>query len=358
MIKFFRKIRQNLLSEGKTTKYFKYAIGEILLIVFGIFIALQLQNWNEKRKQEAQFKVILEQLYNTIKFDTEVFEGEKEFFEYQRELAQNILTHTDSLPFNELVSSLFTITNQSLSYESESQFHVQNLQYNPNNLAQNEVVKEIVNYTNNIKKSYEIDNRLERLLEDNNIAAPIIDFTQDGLGLFKADSSYYSKTDVTNLERMVKSDNLRAILKSLQTKIIYNKFNAQNRNADGLSIMRMIKTYYPEVKIVYSDVGIIGTALNGYDDVGAKSTPMILTDVANSIWELDLFLKKGTVKFRCRDSWTQNWGASRNDASIFPKGGAEQDGPNIPIEIAGDYHITLNLNTNSYEFSLLKKINE
>ncbi len=79
MIKFFRKIRQNLLLESKTTKYFKYAIGEILLIVFGIFIALQLQNWNEKRKQEAQFKVILEQLYNTIKFDTEVFEGEKEF---------------------------------------------------------------------------------------------------------------------------------------------------------------------------------------------------------------------------------------------------------------------------------------
>ncbi len=253
---------------------------------------------------------------------------------------------------------MFTITNQSLSYESESQFHVQNLQYNPNNLAQNEVVKEIVNYTNNIKKSYEIDNRLERLLEDNNIAAPIIDFTQDGLGLFKADSSYYSKTDVTNLERLVKSDNLRAILKTLQTKIIYNKFNAQNRNADGLSIMRMIKTYYPDVKIVYSDVGIIGTAINGYDDVGAKSTPMILTDVANSIWELDLFLKKGTVKFRCRDSWTQNWGASRNDASIFPKGGAEQDGPNIPIENAGDYHITLNLNTNSSEFLLLKKINK
>ena len=50
MIKFFRKIRQNLLSEGKTGKYFKYAIGEIVLVVIGILIALTINNWNEKQK--------------------------------------------------------------------------------------------------------------------------------------------------------------------------------------------------------------------------------------------------------------------------------------------------------------------
>ena len=49
MIKFFRKIRQNLLSEGKTLKYFKYAIGEIVLVVIGILIALQINNWNQNR---------------------------------------------------------------------------------------------------------------------------------------------------------------------------------------------------------------------------------------------------------------------------------------------------------------------
>ena len=51
MIKFFRKIRQQLLSEGKIGKYFKYAIGEIVLVVIGILIALQINNWNEERKQ-------------------------------------------------------------------------------------------------------------------------------------------------------------------------------------------------------------------------------------------------------------------------------------------------------------------
>jgi hypothetical protein len=56
MIKFFRKFRQNLLLENKTGKpalpagrYFKYAIGEIILVVIGILIALQINNWNEAK---------------------------------------------------------------------------------------------------------------------------------------------------------------------------------------------------------------------------------------------------------------------------------------------------------------------
>jgi tetratricopeptide (TPR) repeat protein len=62
MIKFFRKIRQNMLSAGKTGKYFKYAIGEIVLVVIGILIALQINNWNETRKaNDAEL-----QLYHKI----------------------------------------------------------------------------------------------------------------------------------------------------------------------------------------------------------------------------------------------------------------------------------------------------
>ncbi len=50
MIKFFRKIRYDLMEKNKTGKYFKYAIGEIVLVVIGILIALQINNWNENRK--------------------------------------------------------------------------------------------------------------------------------------------------------------------------------------------------------------------------------------------------------------------------------------------------------------------
>ena len=50
MIKFFRKIRYDLMEKNKTGKYLKYAIGEIVLVVIGILVALQINNWNEQRK--------------------------------------------------------------------------------------------------------------------------------------------------------------------------------------------------------------------------------------------------------------------------------------------------------------------
>lgn len=56
MLKIFRRIRQNLLSENKFSKYVLYAIGEIILVVIGILIALQINNWNESRKSAIQEK--------------------------------------------------------------------------------------------------------------------------------------------------------------------------------------------------------------------------------------------------------------------------------------------------------------
>ncbi|MFL0352223.1 DUF6090 family protein [Xanthomarina sp. GH4-25] len=67
MLKFFRRIRQNLLIQNKTSKYFKYAIGEIVLVVIGILIALQINNWNEERKRANQENVILQSLKSDFK---------------------------------------------------------------------------------------------------------------------------------------------------------------------------------------------------------------------------------------------------------------------------------------------------
>lgn len=71
MLKFFRKIRLELLSENSFPKYLIYALGEILLVVIGILIALQINNWNEARKQDAIIKTHLQNLQEDIQANQE-----------------------------------------------------------------------------------------------------------------------------------------------------------------------------------------------------------------------------------------------------------------------------------------------
>ncbi|MFH6768283.1 DUF6090 family protein [Gaetbulibacter aquiaggeris] len=66
MIKFFRNIRKKLINRGKTTNYLKYAIGEIILVVIGILIALQINNWNENRKLQSQELKLLSDIKSNL----------------------------------------------------------------------------------------------------------------------------------------------------------------------------------------------------------------------------------------------------------------------------------------------------
>ena len=62
MFTFLRKIRQSIIASGRTSQYLLYAIGEIALVVIGILIALQINNWNEWRKERIEEREILEEI--------------------------------------------------------------------------------------------------------------------------------------------------------------------------------------------------------------------------------------------------------------------------------------------------------
>ena len=72
MIKFFRKIRYDLMEKNKTGKYLKYAIGEIVLVVIGFLIALSINNWNEYKKERAKERNVLEDIINNLNRNNEL----------------------------------------------------------------------------------------------------------------------------------------------------------------------------------------------------------------------------------------------------------------------------------------------
>ncbi len=73
MFKFFRHIRQNLIMENKTGKYLKYAIGEIILVVIGILIALQINNWNEQQNEKKVELGYMKNLLEDLKADEIIY---------------------------------------------------------------------------------------------------------------------------------------------------------------------------------------------------------------------------------------------------------------------------------------------
>ena len=91
MIKFFRKIRYNLMSENKTGKYFKYAIGEIVLVVIGILIALQINNWNSNRIEKESDSQLIGALITDLKLKNEELISDLEYGKSLIENTDNII---------------------------------------------------------------------------------------------------------------------------------------------------------------------------------------------------------------------------------------------------------------------------
>ena len=90
MFKFFRQIRQSLLSDGKFSKYLLYALGEIVLVVIGILIALQINNWNENRKTERKITDSLIALRSDLAQDTVLINERLPFINEQYNLNESL----------------------------------------------------------------------------------------------------------------------------------------------------------------------------------------------------------------------------------------------------------------------------
>ena len=107
MLKFFRETRQSLLSEGKLSKYLLYAIGEILLVMIGILLALQVNNWNQDLKDIRKEKLILKELNKEFKLNKEQLDT---VLYHHNRIAEGLKNVTDIMPITFEDISLDSLT--------------------------------------------------------------------------------------------------------------------------------------------------------------------------------------------------------------------------------------------------------
>ncbi len=96
MLRFFRTIRKKLIEEDNVRKYLLYAIGEILLVVIGILIALQVNNWNEERKTQIREMNILTRLKQEMVRDSLSLKNTINLVTYKVEQTERLLRTFES----------------------------------------------------------------------------------------------------------------------------------------------------------------------------------------------------------------------------------------------------------------------
>ena len=154
MIKFFRHIRMRFLSEnspdgraGKFSKYLLYAIGEIILVVFGILIALQINNWNENRKEKIAEFELYRMILMDLKLDEQKIQEHIEYFTQVQSMQYHVYeetkgtrTYDSSVPYqlfrpirifdlvtrNNFSERNIVIKNDSVMKKMESYFFMEN----------------------------------------------------------------------------------------------------------------------------------------------------------------------------------------------------------------------------------------
>ena len=126
MIKFFRNIRQKLWTENRFSKYLLYAIGEIVLVVIGILIALQINNWNESKKNREKETILLTEMKANLQDDLKDLEynikynkKRTEYNEVIRKVIEEKTPYSDTLrPYFGKFFGNFQLTENTTAWEN------------------------------------------------------------------------------------------------------------------------------------------------------------------------------------------------------------------------------------------------
>lgn len=354
MITIFRNIRRNLLAKGNTLHYLKYAVGEIILVVIGILIALQVNNWNEKRKQDERFMFGLRELYGEIKSTAFYESALKDKLTFQLVRIDSILNSSDSIPVKRLPAMIQLFDQFGIDVR-DNRWKAEYLEFVPGDEKRNEMARALRNIgfgwntINERLEDHHLKNVMATHLRRYNI--PIILY-DGGTGyeefIRTASENAYTPQQLSQVRSLLKDPAFIADLMTLKS-IKENVMNyTQIVGFSAESFLKYVQQYDPQTDYSLPKMEIIGTGLPNGQWASGIEMKRVKPENEN-IWEIDQELVDGLIKFRADDEWLLDWGKGEsNPKSLVFKGG------DIPVK-KGNYHIQINIEKNTMEFRPLKK---
>lgn len=157
MIKFFRNIRRNLMETGKTSKYLKYAVGEIVLVMIGILLALQVNNWNTNRELKKEEAKMLKSLHkefskNLVRFDTAY-----QFHLNRRQCIETIVDIEPKVISLDSLRTLLLCTQRNYTYDAFQGIYNSVISSGKIELISNDLLKEKISGFQDLLMDYQED---------------------------------------------------------------------------------------------------------------------------------------------------------------------------------------------------------
>lgn len=222
MIKFFRRIRQRLLAENKFSKYLFYAIGEIILVMIGILLALQVNNWNLERKSELKAEELSENLLEELRKVKHLMDNQLEGVERQQKAIEYVITNIE---FE--MDSVLSLSNIGFQVDPLNFLFSYIVYFNPRadiyNSAINEgtlVLLDSKEIIHKLSKSYTMSEKrwLEHVKAENSINTKIQEYISDEYQEFFNTGELINKNgawDKTTTNKILKKINVDGKLKYL-----------------------------------------------------------------------------------------------------------------------------------------------
>ena len=244
MIKFFRKIRQKLLSENKFSKYLLYAIGEIILVVIGILIALYINNLNKEKQDSIVLNGYLSNISENIKLDQanlekiDVFRdssiiSSKYFMKIIEQ--ENTLKEQYSIYFSEYFN--FNPWRDKYFQSNNSGFEALKNSGYLTKIQQTSLETELYKYYGLVKQIENEEKYLNNFMEEmkydiykNNIVQPIKPLVRKGVGNIETDKDFENLRRYINYPSVVGSHSRNAgtsYLNELYKELLISSINVQ-----------------------------------------------------------------------------------------------------------------------------------
>ena len=194
MIKLFRNIRRNLLNEGKTSRYLKYAIGEIVLVVIGILIALSINNWNSNRIDRNKESLYLRNIERDLKQQLKSIDTQMRYEYSIIEIAKPLIVYY-KIHHKFKVDSTFTASigrlTGRMTFVKNNPTYIELLSSGNIDIITNDSLKnELINY-------YQQTERMEQIINKNNNLFTDAEFIPEALRLSEVQLSSIAYTDLT-----------------------------------------------------------------------------------------------------------------------------------------------------------------